>query len=145
VVTQLHQLTGLIYQHVIGTFNTCSRGATHRYLTDTGGGYNLVGASFPHTTPRPSQPMVSTFHLRAPPDLQLNQALPTISKFKFKEPMAATWSSDHSAIYHNIHLCLAIANDLSLALGSPTFPTNGHLVKLGPQFNSYNLMHNQES
>jgi hypothetical protein len=26
VVTQLHQLTGPIYQHAMGTFNTCSRG-----------------------------------------------------------------------------------------------------------------------
>jgi hypothetical protein len=32
--------------------------------------------------------------------------------------MAATWSSDHSAIYHNLHLRLAIANDLSLVMGS---------------------------
>jgi hypothetical protein len=29
------------YQHAIGMFNTCSRGPTHRSLTDTGGGYNL--------------------------------------------------------------------------------------------------------
>jgi hypothetical protein len=34
-----------------------------------------------------------------------------------KGPMAATWSSNHSAIYRNIHLRLAIANDISLALG----------------------------
>jgi hypothetical protein len=40
VITQLHQLTRLIYQHAIGTFNTCSWGPTHRSLTDTGGGYN---------------------------------------------------------------------------------------------------------
>jgi hypothetical protein len=32
--------------------------------------------------------------------------------------MAATWSFDHSAIYRNLQLCLAIANDLSLAIGS---------------------------
>jgi uncharacterized protein YutE (UPF0331/DUF86 family) len=32
--------------------------------------------------------------------------------------MAATWSFDHSAVYHNLQLCLAIANDLSLAIGS---------------------------
>jgi hypothetical protein len=31
--------------------------------------------------------------------------------------MAATWSFDHSAIYRSLHLCLAIANDLSLAEG----------------------------
>jgi hypothetical protein len=32
--------------------------------------------------------------------------------------MAAMWSSDHSAIYHNLQLCLATANGLSLAIGS---------------------------
>jgi hypothetical protein len=32
--------------------------------------------------------------------------------------MAATWSFDHSAIYHSLHLRLAIANDLSLVVGS---------------------------
>jgi hypothetical protein len=53
------ELLGLLdpyYQHVIGTFNTCSRGPTHRSLTDTGGGYNLEGVSLPHYTLRPSQP-----------------------------------------------------------------------------------------
>jgi hypothetical protein len=54
-------LLGPYHQHVIGTFNTCSRGPTHRSLTDIGGGYNLGGAGLPHTTPRPSQPAVSTF------------------------------------------------------------------------------------
>jgi hypothetical protein len=47
-------------------------GATHRSSTDTGRGYNIEGASFSHTTPRPFQPMIFTFHLRAPPDLLLN-------------------------------------------------------------------------
>jgi hypothetical protein len=69
---QATRLTGFIYQHVIGMINTCSRGPTHRYLTDTGGDYNLGGAGFPHTTPRPSQPMVSTFHLRVLPSLELS-------------------------------------------------------------------------
>jgi hypothetical protein len=32
--------------------------------------------------------------------------------------MAAMWSFDHSAIYHDLHPRLAIANDLSLAIGS---------------------------
>jgi hypothetical protein len=31
--------------------------------------------------------------------------------------MAVTWSSDHSAIYRGIHLRLANAIDLSLAIG----------------------------
>jgi hypothetical protein len=53
------------HQHAIGTFNTCSRGPTHRSLIDIGRGYNLGGSDFPHTTPCPSQPTVSNFHLRA--------------------------------------------------------------------------------
>jgi hypothetical protein len=40
-------LLGTYHQHVIGTFNTCSRGATHRSLTDTGGGYNLATSHSP--------------------------------------------------------------------------------------------------
>jgi hypothetical protein len=47
------RLLGLLglYQYAIGTFNTYSQGLTHRSLTNTGGGYNLEGADFPHTTP----------------------------------------------------------------------------------------------
>jgi hypothetical protein len=32
--------------------------------------------------------------------------------------MTTTWSfeEDHSVIYHDLHLCLVIANDLSLAI-----------------------------
>jgi hypothetical protein len=63
------RLTGPIYQHVISTFNTCSQGPTHRSLIDTSGGYNLGGADFLYHTLRPSQPVVSAFHLRAPPGL----------------------------------------------------------------------------
>jgi hypothetical protein len=55
-------------------------GATHRSLTDTGGGYNLEGASFLCTTPRPSRPAVSPFHIRAPPGLQFNQVSTTKPK-----------------------------------------------------------------
>jgi hypothetical protein len=39
------------------------------------------------------------------------------TKVKFKKHMAATWSFDHSAIYRDLYLCLAIANDLFLAIG----------------------------
>jgi hypothetical protein len=72
VDTQLVGLLGLYHQYAIGTFNTCSRGQIHRSLTDTGGCYNHEGAGLPQTTPRPSQPTISTFHLRAPPDLRLS-------------------------------------------------------------------------
>jgi hypothetical protein len=76
---------GPYHQHAIGTFNICSWGPTHRSLTDTGRGYNLGGQPIgPHATPRPSQPTVSAFHLRAPPDLQFNQDLPDKPKLSLR-------------------------------------------------------------
>jgi hypothetical protein len=59
--------------------------------------------------------------------------------------MAATWSFNHPAIYCGLHLCLAIANDLSLVLGAARIGWNDILMRLGYLFNSYNLMHIQES
>jgi hypothetical protein len=56
--------------------------------------------------------------------------------------MAATWSSDHLVIYRNLQLCLAIANDISLAIESTMVDWKVSLMQLRPQFNSYNLMHN---
>jgi hypothetical protein len=64
-------LLGPYHQHVIGTFNTCSWGPTHRSLTDTGGGYSLQGVGFPHATPRPSQPMVLPFPPKGPTRSQI--------------------------------------------------------------------------
>jgi hypothetical protein len=58
---QLLGLPGPYHRYAIGTFNTSSRGPTERLLIDTGGGYNLRGASLPYTTPRPSRPAVSPF------------------------------------------------------------------------------------
>jgi hypothetical protein len=48
---QVLGLLGPYHQHVIGNFNTCSQGPTHRSLTDIGGGYSLEGTGFPHTLP----------------------------------------------------------------------------------------------
>jgi hypothetical protein len=73
-------LSGPYHRHAIGMFNTCSRGPTHQSLINIGGGYNLGGAGLPHTTPRPSQPAISTFHLRASPGLQFNQVPTTKPK-----------------------------------------------------------------
>jgi hypothetical protein len=58
--------------------------------------------------------------------------------------MAATWSSDHSAIYYGLELCLAIANYLSLAIVSSRIDQKVNLMQQGHQLNSYNLMHIQE-
>jgi hypothetical protein len=60
------------HQHVISTFNTCSRVSTPRSLTDTGRGYNLRGVSFPHHTPRPSQPTILHFPSKPLPRSQVN-------------------------------------------------------------------------
>jgi hypothetical protein len=62
VVTQLLQLTRPINTSMWSVRSILARG-----------GYNLRGADLPHITPRPSQPAISTFHLRAPPGLQFNQ------------------------------------------------------------------------
>jgi hypothetical protein len=56
----------VVTQHAISTFNTCSRGATHWSLSDTGGSDSLEGVVFPHTTPRPFQPMVLPFPPKGP-------------------------------------------------------------------------------
>jgi hypothetical protein len=125
--------------------NTCSRGSTHRSLTDTGGGYSLEGVVFPHTTPQPFQLMVSPFHLSAPSGLQFNHKPSIKSSFKFKEPTIATWSSDHSVIYRDLHLHLAIANNISLATGFTRIDQKVFLMQLGYQFNSCNLTHIQIS
>jgi hypothetical protein len=59
--------------------------------------------------------------------------------------MTAMWSFDHSAIYHSLHLCLDIANDLSLAIGVTRIDQKVIVMQLGHQINSCNLMHIQES
>jgi hypothetical protein len=57
------------------------------------------------------------------------------------------WSGsfDHSAIYRDLHLHLAIANNLSLAIGLIRVDWKVSPMQLRHPFNSYNLMHKQES
>jgi hypothetical protein len=55
--------------------------------------------------------------------------------------MAATWSSNHSAIYRGLQVRLAIANDLSLAIGSSRIDQKVTLMQLRYHINSYNIMH----
>jgi hypothetical protein len=107
VVTQLHQFTRPIYQHAIGMFNACSRGATHRSLTDTGRVYNLGGASFPHHTLRPFQPTVSTFHLWVMPSLRLFiQSLPT--ELKGEQTLNLMSGSLHSTSTATYYLSIVL-------------------------------------
>jgi hypothetical protein len=58
--------------------------------------------------------------------------------------MAATWSFDHLAIYRSLHLRLAIANDICSG-GVTRIDRKVIVMQLGYQFNSYNLVHIQES
>jgi hypothetical protein len=100
-----NQLLGLpdpYHRHAIGTFNTCSWGSTHRSLNDTGGGYNLGGADLPHTTPQPSQPVVSTLHLRAPPGLRLRiQPLPIdLERDQILNLVSGSFHSTSTVTYH---------------------------------------------
>jgi hypothetical protein len=55
------------------------------------------------------------------------------------------WSFDHSTIYRGLHLHLAIANDLYLVIGVTRIDRKVVIMQLGYHFNSYNLMHTQES
>jgi hypothetical protein len=59
--------------------------------------------------------------------------------------MAAMWSSGHLAIYDNLQLCLAITNDLSLAIGSLRIDRKVTLMQLGINSTPINLMQNQVS
>jgi hypothetical protein len=116
---QLLGLPGTYHRHAIGTFNTCSCGPTEQSLIDTGGGYNLGGASSPHTHSPTFPTSCLPFPLVAPPGLYFNQApLLKTTVLNFWESMAVMWSFDHSVIYRSLHLRLAIANDLSLVMGS---------------------------
>jgi hypothetical protein len=76
-------LSGPCHRHAIGTFNTCSRGPTHRSLTDSGGGYNLGGAALSHTHSPTFSISCLPFPLLASSGLQFNQVLTTKPSFEF--------------------------------------------------------------
>jgi hypothetical protein len=118
VDSRLLDLPDPYHRHAIGTFNTCSRGPTEWSLIDIDGGYNLGGADLPRTHSLTFPTRCPHFSLMALPGLQFNQVPAINPKCWVKDPMAATWSFNHSAIYHSLHLCIAIANDLSLLVGS---------------------------
>jgi hypothetical protein len=138
-------LLGPYLQCVVSTFNTCSRGSTHRSLTNTDGGYKLGGANFPHHTLCPSQPTVLRFKPKSLIQFPVYKIPPMIPKFRFRGPKAITWYFDHTTIYRGLHLRLAKTIDLSLAIGSTRMDQKVILLQLRHHFTSYNLMRKQDS
>jgi hypothetical protein len=110
VDSMLLGLLGPYYEHAISTFNTYSRGLTHRSLSDTGGGYNLGGASLSHHTPRPSQLMVLCFPPKAPAQSRVKH--PTITSWTKEEQtlnlVSGSLHSTSTAIYHLIIALLMV-------------------------------------
>jgi hypothetical protein len=80
-------------------------GPTHRSLIDRGRGYSPEGAGFLRTTPRPLQSTVSTFHVRAPPGLRLNN--PTLPNDLEKEQTLNLTSE-------SLHLTSTVSYQLSI-------------------------------
>jgi hypothetical protein len=115
---QLLDLLSPYHRHAIDTFNTYSWEPTHQSLTDTGGGYNISGAGSPHTHSPTFLTSCLSFPLAARPVSILTKFYQLPQSVEFTDPMAATWSFDHSAIYRSLHLRLVITNDLSLVIGS---------------------------
>jgi hypothetical protein len=109
-------LSGPYHRHAIGTFNICSRGPTHRSLTNTGGSYKLGGAGLPHTTLRPSQPTVLPFSPKSLTRSPVYQVLSTKPEFKFKGNYGR--HVVFQSLDRGLQLRVAIANDLSLAIES---------------------------
>jgi hypothetical protein len=146
VVLQLHQLTGpispacdrYVWYLLTGTnpsvLNRHRRGLPHKNL-------EIAIALSP---PYPSECFTG------PPNWPRQVSILSDIKHMFqgsslKGPMAATWSFDLSAIYHNLHLHLVIASGLSLVIGSTRVDWKVSLMQLRHQFNSYIIMHKQES
>jgi hypothetical protein len=83
-------------------------GAIERSLIDTCGGYNIGGAGLPHTHSPIFPTSCPHFPLVAPPGLYFNQVLANRPK---------CWVLRSLWLPRDIYLHLAIANDLSLAVG----------------------------
>jgi hypothetical protein len=119
VVTQLYQLTGPIspacdryVQYLLmginpSIFNRHSRGLPHRNLRIA----TALSPPFPfkYSTGPPNWPH---------PVSRLSNINHRFQGSSLKRHMAATLSYVHSVIYRNLHLHLAITNELSLAIES---------------------------
>jgi hypothetical protein len=134
-------LLGLYLWHAIGTFNTCSRGPTHWSLTDTGGDYILGGVGFPHTTPRPSQPMILHIPPKGPARSQVIQS-------EHKPQVKVMWNTYHRpvlfrplGVYRSLYLRLAMANVIQIPARSSRVIQKVFIIQLRFQSTPTNLTH----
>jgi hypothetical protein len=81
MVTQLHQLSGLILPACDRYVQYLLTGSTERSLIDTCGGYNLGGVGLPRTHSLTFPISCLRFSLRAPSGLQFNQVSAIKPKF----------------------------------------------------------------
>jgi hypothetical protein len=130
-------LLGSYHQHAIGMFDTCSRVLTPQSLTDTGEGYYTENLRIATT-------LSLSFPFECSTGLP-NWPRPVFILSDIKHRFQGSSLKGHMVIYHNLHLRLAIASSLSLAIGSTQVDWKVSLMQLWHQFNSYNLMHKQES
>jgi hypothetical protein len=119
VVTQIHQITGPISP-------ACDRYVQYLLTGTNSSILNRHRRALPHrnlrititlSPPFPSKCSTSSPNWPRPVSI-LSDINHRFQGSSLKGHMAATWSFDHSTIYRNLHLHLAIANDLSLAIGS---------------------------
>jgi hypothetical protein len=96
VVTQLHQLTGLITPACDRYVQYLFMGVNPSVLNRHSRGYSLEDTSFPHTTYRPSQPTVLHLPPVGPARSQVIQSQHNLLVIWCETPNADPWSFDHS-------------------------------------------------
>jgi hypothetical protein len=128
---ELLDLLGPYHRHAIDTFNTCSRVPTPSVLNRHRRGLphrNLI-ITIALAPPFPSECSTGPHNWPHPVSI-LSDINHRFQGSSLKGYMATTWSFDHSIIYRNLHLCLCIANGLSLAIGSTRVDWKVSLLQL---------------
>jgi hypothetical protein len=129
--------------YAVSTFNTCSRGPTHRSLTDINGGYNLGGAGFPHPISWPSQPTVLCFPPKGPIRTQVihsqHKPLMKVMLNTYDSRPVAFWPL---GVYQYLYPRLAMANIFQILSRSSRNRRKVLIMQLRLQSTPINLMHN---
>jgi hypothetical protein len=130
---------GYLWTLLVCMCGTIDPGSYIQWVLDFGikTGYDR-GASFPHTTLRPSQLTVSTFHLRAPPGLRLiNPPLP--KDLKRKQTLNLASGNLHSTSTTTYHLSIALLMLSHKEIGLTRITRKVNLNMTMMPYNSYRL------